>query len=90
MLIVAKAAMSHFLTELIPATSSASKRIASLWREYEDGETREAKFVKDLDRFELGLQGVEYERGESLFCDSLIASEKLTSRRSRLSTSTVL
>jgi len=33
----------------------------SLWEEYEAGVTAEARFVKDLDRFELGLQTVEYE-----------------------------
>ena len=56
--------MEHFLTNLLPAESKASQRIRSLWREYEDRQTDESKFVKDLDLFELGLQGVEYERGE--------------------------
>lgn len=32
-------------------------------QEYEEQQTPEAKFVKDLDRLELTLQTVEYERG---------------------------
>lgn len=55
-------AMERFTNQLLPARSKSSQRIRSLWQEYEDGQTREAKFVKDLDRFELALQGVEYER----------------------------
>lgn len=43
------------------AGSKAGKRILDLWNEYEDRETIESKTVKDLDRFELALQGVEYE-----------------------------
>ncbi|CDO76300.1 hypothetical protein BN946_scf184917.g16 [Trametes cinnabarina] len=30
--------------------------------EYEEGESKEAKFVKDLDRFEMACQASEYER----------------------------
>jgi len=42
--------------------SPAAQRIDSLWREYEDGQSPEAKFVKDLDRFEMASQALEYER----------------------------
>ena len=42
----------------------------SLWQEYEDRQTSESCFVKDLDRFELAVQGVEYERCQSHpFCN---------------------
>lgn len=41
---------------------SAGSEIKDLWREYEDGETLEAKFVHDIDRLELVLQMMEYER----------------------------
>jgi hypothetical protein len=54
-------AMERFLTVNLAADSPASQRIRRLWREYEDRQTPEARFVKDLDLFELGLQGVEYE-----------------------------
>ena len=38
------------------------KEIRDLWQEYEDGETVESLFVHDVDKFELLLQMVEYER----------------------------
>lgn len=38
------------------------KEIASLWHEYEDAKTSEALFVKDLDKFEMIVQAVEYEK----------------------------
>lgn len=40
--------MKRFTSELLPAGSVAGKRIWDLWQEYEQGETAEAKFVKDL------------------------------------------
>jgi putative hydrolase of HD superfamily len=75
--------MEHFLTELLPGDSAASARVRSLWEEYEAAETAEARFVKDLDRFELGLQAVEYEQGEPsslgscLLVDALCAEQGL-------------
>jgi len=42
--------------------SPAAQRIEALWNEYEAGETPEAKFVKDLDRFEMAIQASEYEQ----------------------------
>lgn len=36
--------------------------IKTVWREYEDSETLEAKFVHDVDKVELLLQMVDYER----------------------------
>ena len=38
------------------------EEIKAVWREYEDGETLESKFVHDVDKIELILQMVEYER----------------------------
>ena len=35
--------------------------IISLWKEYEAGETNEAKLLKDLDKIEMILQAQEYE-----------------------------
>jgi len=40
-------------------------------QEYEAGQTPEAKFVKDLDRLELCLQTVEYERSTFNFTSQL-------------------
>ncbi|PPQ85248.1 hypothetical protein CVT25_010021 [Psilocybe cyanescens] len=56
--------------------SPAAQKINSLWMEYEEGQSPEAKFVKDLDRFEMASQALEYERnhGASLqpFFDSSV------------------
>lgn len=38
------------------------KEIKDIWREYEDSETLESKFVHDVDKIELVIQMVEYER----------------------------
>ncbi|KAF7796829.1 hypothetical protein EIP86_008013 [Pleurotus ostreatoroseus] len=42
--------------------SPVAKRIEALWLEYEEGTSNEARFVKDLDRFEMASQAFEYER----------------------------
>lgn len=36
--------------------------LQDVWREYEDGETLESKFVHDVDKIELVLQMLEYEK----------------------------
>ncbi len=36
-----------------------------LWKEFQDGETEEARFVKDVDRLEMALQACEYESGRN-------------------------
>lgn len=41
---------------------AAGERIKAVWQEYEDGVTMESKFVHDVDKIELLLQMVEYER----------------------------
>ncbi|KAK5167045.1 uncharacterized protein LTR77_007774 [Saxophila tyrrhenica] len=40
----------------------AGRGMREVWREYEDGETRESMFVHDVDKIELLLQMLEYER----------------------------
>ncbi|THU75547.1 HD domain-containing protein [Dendrothele bispora CBS 962.96] len=54
-------AMHNFVHDMLH-NSPAAQRIEELWKEYEDGQTDEARFVKDLDRFEMGVQALEYER----------------------------
>ena len=56
-----KEGIEHLVNGLL-CESKAGKRIEELWNEYEDRKTIESKTVKDLDRFELALQGVEYEK----------------------------
>lgn len=40
----------------------AGASIHEIWQEYEDGQTLESKFVHDVDKLELVLQMVEYEK----------------------------
>jgi len=40
-----------------------AEEIYQLWLEYEENKTNEAKFVKDLDKFEMIVQAFEYEKG---------------------------
>lgn len=54
-------AMRNFVQEMLH-DSPAAQKIEALWKEYEDGQTNEARFVKDLDRFEMASQALEYER----------------------------
>lgn len=43
-------------------TSTAGEDIRAIWQEYEDSETPESIYVHDIDKVELLLQMVEYER----------------------------
>ncbi|VDC06101.1 unnamed protein product [Peniophora sp. CBMAI 1063] len=54
-------AMHNFVHEMLH-DSPAAQRIMALWQEYEERETPEAKFVKDLDLFEMAAQASEYEK----------------------------
>ena len=63
--------MQYICKELLE-NSLQSQEIFSLWQEYENGETMEAKFVKDLDKFEMILQAFEYEKCEKLFYHFII------------------
>ena len=51
--------MEHIQTMLGPLMGG--DEIISLWKEYEAGETEEAKLLKDLDKIEMILQAQEYE-----------------------------
>lgn len=42
--------------------SVRATEIRDLWLEYEAAETKEAKLVKDLDKFEMICQAFEYEQ----------------------------
>ncbi|KAG1057059.1 hypothetical protein G6F46_003866 [Rhizopus delemar] len=57
-----KNAMNSFIKTL--GDTEMIKEIASLWHEYEDAKTSEALFVKDLDKFEMIVQAVEYEKSD--------------------------
>lgn len=42
--------------------TETANEIVDLWHEYEDAKTPEALFVKDLDKFEMIVQALEYEK----------------------------
>ncbi|KAI9179864.1 hypothetical protein H9P43_005196 [Blastocladiella emersonii ATCC 22665] len=50
------------LCALLAPASIAETEIRSLWLEYEEGTTPEARLVKDLDKFEMIVQAFEYEK----------------------------
>ncbi|KAL8865167.1 MAG: hypothetical protein Q9174_007037 [Haloplaca sp. 1 TL-2023] len=54
-------------SKLLPASlaSSAGTTIRDAWHEYEENQTLEATYVHDIDKLELLLQMVEYERREN-------------------------
>ncbi|KAI6167305.1 hypothetical protein EDD17DRAFT_1469037 [Pisolithus thermaeus] len=54
-------AMHNFVYDMLHGSEAALK-IEALWREYEEQKTKEARFVKDLDRLEMALQAREYEK----------------------------
>ncbi|KAF8661192.1 hypothetical protein AX14_007281 [Amanita brunnescens Koide BX004] len=54
-------AMLNFVHDMLHSSSPAQRNYA-LWKECEEGQTAEAKFVKDLDRFEMASQALEYEK----------------------------
>ena len=58
------ATMDYFTNSLLGKVNGGitGKEINDIWREYEDGETLESKFVHDVDKIELVLQMVDYER----------------------------
>jgi putative hydrolases of HD superfamily len=56
----AEAAAMQTLRALMPET--ASEEIGALWDEYGAQTTAEARFVKDLDRFEAFVQALDYAR----------------------------
>ncbi|KZT70809.1 hypothetical protein DAEQUDRAFT_764378 [Daedalea quercina L-15889] len=58
-------AMRNFVHEMLHDTTAA-QYIMSLWKEYEEQQTDEARFVKDLDRFEMASQASEYETNHGM------------------------
>ena len=54
---------------LIFVCCSAGSELYSLWREYEESSTPEARLLKQFDKLEMLIQADEYERGAySLLC----------------------
>ena len=60
------ASMDYLVTHLLGKVGRGGKEagldMRKIWQEYEDNETLEANFVHDVDKLELVLQMVEYEK----------------------------
>jgi putative hydrolase of HD superfamily len=56
--------MNYFVNSLLGNVNGGltGQEIRDVWQEYEDSKTLESKFVHDVDKLELVLQMVEYER----------------------------
>ncbi|KAG0649475.1 HD domain-containing [Hyphodiscus hymeniophilus] len=56
--------MDYFTNSLLGRVNGGitGQELRAIWQEYEDSETLESKFVHDVDKLELILQMVEYER----------------------------
>ncbi|KAI8050269.1 HD domain-containing protein [Syncephalis plumigaleata] len=67
-----KDAMEQIRT-LLGNTMQANE-ICALWQEYEDATTSEALFVKDLDKYEMIVQALEYEKAQGVVLDSFFNS----------------
>lgn len=53
----------QYLSEIVGKyDNEKGKEILELWLDYEEIRTIEARFVKDIDKFEMLLQGFEYEK----------------------------
>lgn len=58
-----KAAMERLEAQLGAAHGMVGNELRELWCEYEEGKTKEASLVKQLDKLEMLLQAAEYEKG---------------------------
>lgn len=74
------AVMDYITTSLlgnVPGAALSAKQIMEVFQEYEDNVTLEAQFVHDIDKMELLLQMVEYERSNKI---DLSEFERVASR----------
>ena len=58
------------------AMSDMAPQWLSLLEEYEAGETAEAKFVKQIDKLDMGLQAILYQTKQDITLDEFIESAK--------------
>lgn len=59
--------MDYFTNSLLSKVNGGmtGKELKDIWQEYEDGNTLESKFVHDVDKIELVLQMLEYEKAKN-------------------------
>ena len=58
------------------AMSEMAPQWLSLFEEYEAGETAEAKFVKQIDKLDMGLQAIMYQTKQDIALEEFITSAK--------------
>ena len=58
------------------AMSDMAPQWLSLFNEYEAGETAEAKFVKQIDKLDMGLQAIMYQTKQDIVLEEFIVSAK--------------
>ena len=58
------------------AMSDMAPQWLSLFNEYEAGETAEAKFVKQIDKLDMGLQAIMYQTKQDIALEEFIVSAK--------------
>ncbi|EKX45106.1 hypothetical protein GUITHDRAFT_109150 [Guillardia theta CCMP2712] len=73
------------IKSLVPG-SRIGEEIVELWNEYEAGETKEAKVVKDFDKFEMILQAEEYEAEQGVDLSEFFESTKGKIRHGEIKT----
>eukprot|EP01059_Diplonema_ambulator_P036496 TRINITY_DN9103_c0_g2_i1.p1 TRINITY_DN9103_c0_g2~~TRINITY_DN9103_c0_g2_i1.p1 ORF type:complete len:231 (+),score=74.06 TRINITY_DN9103_c0_g2_i1:136-828(+) len=56
--------------------SPLAEELLALWDEYENGDTKECFWVKDIDRLEMGLQAFDYERAQGVDLSPFYGSVK--------------
>ena len=70
--------MSHLASLLPGKCAPNAQHVQELFHEYEQGTTREAILVKDVDKYEMLVQAVEYERDAVNLGEALDGLKDLT------------
>ncbi len=71
-----KSAREAAAMERLCASLPNGDELLSLWREYEEGKTPEAKFAHQLDALEMGLQACEYQAAQGIDLEEFVVSAK--------------
>lgn len=79
-----KAAMELESLKTVLAGLPGSERIETLWEEFEEGNSAEARLVKQLDRLEMGLQAAVYKADGAAGMEEFFRSAEASVRDRRL------
>jgi len=70
--------------EKVLGDTQAAFELRALWQEFEDGSSAEARFVRELDRLEMGLQAAVYQADGSTRMEEFYDSARRTVQAPRL------